>query len=85
MYIPEENTIKIDEIYKWKDLETKENIKDNYPILIKQKKEGSYYDFELIIKNKEEIYRLIIQVGLYKKKPEICLTWIEDKNEYLFR
>ncbi len=35
MYIPEENIIIIDEIYKWKKLETKENIKDNYPILIK--------------------------------------------------
>ena len=50
MYIPEENIIRIDEIYNINenDLETKENIKDNYPILIKQKKEGAYYDFKIL-------------------------------------
>ena len=84
MYIPEDNIIRIDEIYNINenDLETKENIKDNYPILIKQNKEGAYYDFALIIKNKEEIYGLLIQVGLNKKKSEISKIFLCTTMNY---
>ena len=55
------------------NVEKKENINNNYPILIKQNKEGAYYDFVIIIKIKdEEIYGILIQVGLNKTKSYIA-------------
>ena len=42
-------------------LKKKENINNNFPILIKQNKEGAYYDFVIIIKIKdEEMYGILI-------------------------
>ena len=51
MYIPKENIIRIDEIYNINEnnIEKKENIKDNYPILIKKNKKSAYYFFLIII------------------------------------
>ena len=59
MNIPKENIIRKDEIYNINEnnVTKKENINNNFPILIKQNKEGAYYDFVIIIKIKdEEIY-----------------------------
>ena len=75
MNIPKENIIRKDEIYNINEnnVEKKENINSNFPILIKQNKEGAYYDFVIIIKVKdEEIYGILIQVGINKKKSYIA-------------
>ena len=74
MNIPKENIIRKDEIYNINEnnVTKKENINNNFPILIKQNKEGAYYDFAIIIKTKnEEIYGILIQVVLNKSKSYI--------------
>ena len=73
MIIPKENIIKVEEIYNLEEnnIKKKENIKDNYPILIKQNKQGPYYDCALIIKKKQDIYGILIQIGINKKKSYI--------------
>ena len=75
MNIPKENIIRKDEIYNINENNVikKENINNNFPILIKQNKEGAYYDFAIIIKTKdEEIYGILIQVGINKNKSYIA-------------
>ena len=84
MYIPKENIIRIDEIYNINEnnIEKKENIKDNYPILIKQNKEGAYYDFVIIIEKEKEIYGILIQVGINKKKSDISKIFLYTAMNY---
>ena len=84
MFIPNENIIKVEEIYNINEnnIDKKENIIDNCPILIKQNKEGAYYDFALIIEKDKKIYGILIQVGLNKKKTDISTIFSYTSLNY---
>ena len=84
MFIPNENIIKVEEIYNINEnnIDKKENIIDNCPILIKQNKEGAYYDFTLIIEKDKKIYGILIQVGLNKKKTDISTIFSYTSLNY---
>ena len=84
MFIPNENIIKVEEIYNINEnnIDKKENIIDNCPILIKQNKEGAYYDFALIIEKDKKIYGILIQVGLNKKRTDISTIFSYTSLNY---
>ena len=84
MFIPNENIIKVEEIYNINEnnIDKKENIIDNCPILIKQNKEGAYYDFALIIEKDKKIYGILIQIGLNKKKTDISTIFSYTSLNY---
>ena len=84
MFIPNENIIKVEEIYNINEnnIDKKENIIDNSPILIKQNKEGAYYDFALIIEKDKKIYGILIQVGLNKKRTDISTIFSYTSLNY---
>ena len=76
--IPSENIIKIEEICKINEDNVQVNnlINNSKPILIKQSKEGAYYDFAIILEKNNLLYALLIKVGLNKKKCEISKVFI---------
>ncbi len=84
MFIPNENIIKVEEIYNINEnnIDKIENIIDNSPILIKQNKEGAYYDFALIIEKDKKIYGILIQVGLNKKRTDISTIFSYTSLNY---
>ena len=80
--IPKENIITVEEIYNINSNNISIPISNTYPILIKQSKEGIHYDFAIILEKNKEIYALIIQVGLNKKKCEISRVFIATYLKY---
>ena len=82
--IPNENIITVEEIYNINsnNIQTNKQISNSCPILIKQRKEGIHYDFAIILEKNKEIYALIIQVGLNKKKCEISNVFIATYLKY---
>ena len=82
--IPEENVLNIDKICEINEynVNMKPGIKDNFPILIKQIKEGADFDFTMILEKNKDIFGLLIQVGLNKKKCEISKVFINFLISY---
>ena len=76
--IPEKNVLNIDKLCEINENNINMNFEiiNNYPILIKQIKEGAYFDFGIILEKNNEIFGLLIQVGLNKKKCEISKVFI---------
>jgi hypothetical protein len=76
--IPEKNVLNIDKICEINENNINMNLEiiNNDPILIKQIKEGAYFDFGIILEKNNEIFGLLIQVGLNKKKCEISKVFI---------
>jgi len=77
-----ENIIEVDSIFNIEKEEKIKNILDNYPILIKQRKQGQDYDFGIVLKKNDLNYGILIQVGLNKEKSEIYNIYINSFLRY---
>ena len=83
---PEENKIKVKEIYELKNNEKRieNNINIKKPIIIRQTLfRGKFYDLLLIIEDKGKNYAIFIKIGLSKTDKEIntCYKNIADNYE----
>ena len=60
--IPEKNVLNIDKLCEINENNINMNFEiiNNYPILIKQIKEGAYFDFGIILEKNNEIFGLLI-------------------------
>ena len=79
---PKENIIEVDTIFNIEKEEKIKNILDDYPILIKQRKQGPDYDFAIVLKKNDLNYGILIQVGLNKEKSEINNIYINSFLRY---
>ena len=79
---PKENIIEVDSIFNIEKEEKIKNILDNYPILIKQRKQGQDYDFGIVLRKNDFNYGILIQVGLNKEKSEINNIYINSFLRY---
>jgi hypothetical protein len=79
---PKENIIEVDSIFNIQKEEKIKNILDDYPILIKQRKQGQDYDFGIVLRKNDLNYGILIQVGLNKEKSEIYNIYINSFLRY---
>ena len=82
---PEENKIKVKEIYELKNNEkrTKNNVNIKKPIIIRQTLfRGKFYDLLLIIEDKGKKYAIFIQIGLSKTEIQINTYYKEIADNY---
>lgn len=89
LIFPENNKIKIKEIYHLKDnKDVISNLTSSKPIIIRQTIfEGKFYDLMLILEQNDKTYAIFIKIGLDKTGNEIkcCIKNIREHHEKYIR